>query len=70
MTRAADVHRSYDRDRDKSLFTLSDVDPVPGFVQANHPVSDFTTPPSSDDLPAILHFGSKRTDAAQRPPSL
>src|SRR5712691_7837565 len=67
VSRAADIHHSFDCDRDKTPFTTADVDPVLDFVHANRPVPDVTSPHSSDNLPAILHCDSKRTDAVRRP---
>jgi len=60
------VAHSFDRDRDKPPFTAVDVDPILKFVQANRPLSDVTSPHPTDKLPALLHRGSKGTDAAQR----
>ena len=59
MSRPAKTH--YSHDRGKTVFTSSDVDPVPAidFVQATRPVPDVTTPCFfTDNLPAILHADS------------
>jgi len=42
----ADTHHGHGRNRDKTVFTASGVDPVPpiDFVQATRPVPDVTTP--------------------------
>jgi hypothetical protein len=59
----ADTRHSFDCNRDKIAFTISDVDPLhpPDFVQVVRP--DVTTPPSTDDLPAILTNAPMRRSA-------
>jgi len=51
-TTVTDTHHSWDCDRDKTVFTASDVDPVPtpDFAQAI-PVPDVTSLCSADNLP-------------------
>jgi len=72
VSNPANTHRSHGRDRDKTVVTASDVDPVPpiDIVRATRPVPDVTTPRSTGNLPAILHTDSRCADAALCPLSL
>jgi len=63
----ADLHHSFDHDRDKTISTALDVQSILKFMQANCPISDVTSPHSTDKLPALLHRSSKDTDVVRRP---
>ena len=61
---AMDTHHSDDRNRDKTIFTTSDADPLPSidFVQSTSPVPNDITLRSKADFPAILHNSSIDTN--------
>ena len=64
VSRTADAHCNFDRDRDKFITSPSSADAVPpiDFVPAI-PVLDVTSPRPTNNLPTILHHDSTYTDA-------
>jgi hypothetical protein len=60
-----DIHRSYNRERDKTPSTVLGIKSALAFMYANRPVSDVMSPHLTDNLPTSSSC-SKGTDAVQR----